>query len=348
MIPNFQEKSTYMNANESLPRHDNGHIGQEDPSVSGGYLSNDYNDTEHGSTTMESIEFSNNGDSYGSPNYFNLQLTAMNPLSSSDIGMDFGYPTMISTNSSTTASSATSGGYSTHYEQQQQQLQQLSTPPLMTYDFNRQNEPFIMVPPLYGIHSNVMVATPGTTRTAIHQEGMPRRPHPFDYNGYMYPSPEHPRHFHQDENDGVPARSNTPPFSPESDENADPYYPHQERAPAMDEPIFDNRTEPVNQAASTGGELLGRVANCQNRHSGNSPCTDDRKQPSENSTKTCTTCKRSFSRARDLTRHINSVHVKKAFKCAICGSLFTRKDSIHRHQRKVKHFINSSGVDTIM
>ncbi|KAI9248311.1 KOX 5 protein, partial [Phascolomyces articulosus] len=48
----------------------------------------------------------------------------------------------------------------------------------------------------------------------------------------------------------------------------------------------------------------------------------------------CTKCSKTFSRARDLQRHIRSVHTgHKMNKCEICGCSFTRMDSLLRHQR---------------
>ena len=54
----------------------------------------------------------------------------------------------------------------------------------------------------------------------------------------------------------------------------------------------------------------------------------------------CTTCNKSFTRRRDLERHLRSarVHVKNdnienaGFPCRVCAKMFTRKDTQRKHE----------------
>ena len=48
----------------------------------------------------------------------------------------------------------------------------------------------------------------------------------------------------------------------------------------------------------------------------------------------CGLCETSFSNAKGLTRHIDSVHLKKKFRCNICSKEFNSKDNIMAHTKK--------------
>ncbi|KAI9497844.1 hypothetical protein BDB00DRAFT_723993, partial [Zychaea mexicana] len=50
----------------------------------------------------------------------------------------------------------------------------------------------------------------------------------------------------------------------------------------------------------------------------------------------CGQCPKTFSRQRDVARHISTKHQKKQFHtCKKCGTRFPRKDTLFRHKRNV-------------